>query len=334
MNIKWETKSPKLFNMIIGESQNYFINGGNLYDYQVYKVLSEYHTINPVKQKVKSFEGKILKYIFKSNFFKKTDYDLVISDPFTFFFNLKPNYSKQIVILHHIDIIAMKKNIYHRLFNRLLIKKLKKVRKVVTVSKFWYDYLLNKGIQPNKLHTIYNSYDIIKYKFSENEKNTFRKKYNISEDKLLVYIGTADPVKGVYDVYNALKDYDYTFVMTGNKNNAKDIDSLFLNLSNTEFRILLNVCDVVICMSKLPEGWNRIAHESLLSKTPVVGSGICGMEELLSNSGQLICKDLTLLNHDINKSLNNVLAIRGYEYIKKFDLSYFKKEWLKIIDLM
>ena len=61
MNIKWETKSPKLFNMIIGESQNYFINGGNLYDYQVYKVLSEYHTINPVKQKVKSFEGKLLK---------------------------------------------------------------------------------------------------------------------------------------------------------------------------------------------------------------------------------------------------------------------------------
>ena len=58
--------------------------------------------------------------------------------------------------------------------------------------------------------------------------------------------------------------------------------------------MLLSCCDIVISFSEFPEGWNRVAHEALLTKTPVIGSGQGGMNELLNKSGQIICRDIAI----------------------------------------
>ena len=58
-------------------------------------------------------------------------------------------------------------------------------------------------------------------------------------------------------------------------------------------------------MSKFQEGWCRTAHEAMLLKTPVVGSGFGGMSELLEGGGQIICDNFNDLKEKIEYLLGN-----------------------------
>ena len=51
--------------------------------------------------------------------------------------------------------------------------------------------------------------------------------------------------------------------------------------------MLLQAASVAVTMSKFNEGWCRTAHEAMLCKTPVVGSGMGGMGELLEEEIRL-----------------------------------------------
>ena len=89
--------------------------------------------------------------------------------------NLLPVYKKQIIILHHIDIAKAKTNILQKFFNIALLYKVKKVHQVVVVSRYWYEFLLNEGVDSSKIHIIYNSYDFKKYNFSSKKISLFKK---------------------------------------------------------------------------------------------------------------------------------------------------------------
>ena len=97
--------------------------------------------------------------------------------------------------------------------------------------------------------------------------------------------------------------------------------------------MLLKISDLVLAMSTMPEGWNRIAHEAMLVKTPVIGSGSGGMNELLTNASQYIVTDFSLLQSKIEDALTNKIKLGrlGFDYVKKHDMEYFKNEWLKTI---
>ena len=45
-----------------------------------------------------------------------------------------------------------------------------------------------------------------------------------------------------------------------------------------------------IIINRIHEGWNRVAHESILLGTPVVASNGGGLEELVVLSGGVICE--------------------------------------------
>ena len=83
----------------------------------------------------------------------------------------------------------------------------------------------------------------------------------------------------------------------------------------------------------MTEGWNRIAHEALLSHTPVIGSGVGGMAELLDGAGQAIVKDPAQLPQVLNNVLKEKKALgeKGYQYASQFDRQYFTKSWTQLI---
>ena len=83
----------------------------------------------------------------------------------------------------------------------------------------------------------------------------------------------------------------------------------------------------------MEEGWNRIAHESLLSHTPVIGKESGGMTELLLKSGQIIVRDKSEIREAVEKAISERtrLAETGYNYVKQFDLTYFKNAWMQTI---
>ena len=100
-------------------------------------------------------------------------------------------------------------------------KKLRALDYIVCVSKYWENYL--KSIGCKNVKTIYNSFNLNEFVFSDVEVQSFLSKYEIPTNKPIIYIGLANPQKGILEVYNALKDEDYTLVMTGQPNNNIDI---------------------------------------------------------------------------------------------------------------
>ena len=79
------------------------------------------------------------------------------------------------------------------------------------------------------------------------------------------------------------------------------------------------------------------AHEAMLLKTPVVGSGMGGMKELLKGGKQIICTDFKELKNKVEYLLNNSeerkkIGEMGYNYAKNFTIDGFKKEWLDLIN--
>ena len=91
MKISWETKSLKLYNTLSKcKKDNRALNGGNLYDFDVYKILSEKYKIIPNFNKVKHNNHNIFKYIYYNNKIKKDEFDFIISDPYSFVFSIYP----------------------------------------------------------------------------------------------------------------------------------------------------------------------------------------------------------------------------------------------------
>jgi glycosyltransferase involved in cell wall biosynthesis len=105
-----------------------------------------------------------------------------------------------------------------------------------------------------------------------------------------------------------------------------------LNLSYGEYLLLLKSSSVVITMSTFKEGWNRTAHEAMLCKTPVVGSGLGGMQELLDGGGQIICEDFSQLREKVLYVLDHPeIGEKGYEFAKQFTIERFNEAWLNLI---
>ena len=96
-------------------------------------------------------------------------------------------------------------------------------------------------------------------------------------------------------------------------------------------------------MSKFKEGWCRTAHEAMLCKTPVIGSGTGGMKELLEGGNQLICDFPELkdkveyllkcqrLDKKIDSSVKWKRTEYGYEFAKQFTTEKFKQSWITLI---
>ena len=111
------------------------------------------------------------------------------------------------------------------------------------------------------------------------------------------------------------------------QNKATELLLVFF-FGKKEFITLLHASSVVVLMSKLCEGWNRVAHEALLCQTPVIGSGIGGMNELLTKSGQIISTNENLREHVSEIILTGKKnGQTGYAFVKQFDMNYFNNAW-------
>lgn len=321
--IVWQTKSPVVVESFLQKRISSITKGGNTYNFYALMALAQCYDVaidkNPVKHKNQSF----LNYLFK-NQFGLTEADVIIKEIYPVAVSKINSKSKNVAVIHHIDENYSGQTFAHKLFFKMLQRKLPKMDLIIVVSEFWKRKLQAMGC--DNIHIIYNSFDLNDYVVRESEVATFRKKYSLSE-KPIVYIGNAHAQKGAYEAYNALKNLDVELIMTGNKNNAPDIPVRFLALEKKDYITLLHVSNAVVLMSKLCEGWNRVAHEALLCHTPVIGSGSGGMSELLTKANQVITTPENLEQHVIHILNNPHNADSGFEYVKQFDMNYFNNAW-------
>lgn len=329
--ILWESRNP-----VVGESFRdgriaVAANGGNAYDIQAAWQLASRFPVEVSSSSLKRPGEGILGYWARMQRVQE-EAEVVVREPYPIVFGRFNKGVRYIGMIHHIDDVISRKSVWHRWYFSRLKKRLTALDLVVTVSDYWARYLQRMGCR--QVRVIYNAFDPSDFKVSDAELAEFRKRHQIPNDKPVVYIGNASRQKGVYEVYQALKDQGYHLVMSGPKNQASDLPVQYLCLDRHAFIRLLHSCHVVLCMSRMVEGWNRIAHEAMLCRVPVIGNGSGGMLELLQGGGQAVVTDPSELPDAVRHALTHrdSLAESGYAFASRFDMDYFRQQWHQAVE--
>jgi glycosyltransferase involved in cell wall biosynthesis len=328
--ILWQSKAPVLFDSFQSGKLLPSVNGGNAFDFYSLMALKKKFNVEVDDKTLLRTHENTWSYWRRINSLH-SNADAIIQEPYPVVFGPILKKTKQVAMIHHIDDEFNKNSLKYRWFFSRLKKRLRNIDLVITVSKHWENYFASSGCK--KIKVIYNSFDPADYILSEEAIKKFKSNNGFNNDRPLIYIGNAQRSKGVYEVYDALRNSSYQLVMTGSKNNAADLPVKFLRLGRHDYLCLLQSSDLVITMSIMAEGWNRIAHEALLSKTPVIGSGSGGMKELLEGAGQTIVTESKKLPEAVKDVLKNKkkYSEKGFEYVRKFDKTYFENEWINTI---
>jgi glycosyltransferase involved in cell wall biosynthesis len=321
--IIWQTPSSILYKSVNNQKMVNNIPGGHAYNFQACMALkSEFNiSIDPQTVRTKS----IIPYLWHIKR-HRADADLIIKDAFMISWGNKTALP-QIGMIHHLPDEIRNNSPKYRWHFRRLEKQLKQLDYVITVSKYWEQRLQSLGCQNTKV--IYNSFDLTEFQFSATEIAEFKEKYQLNSDKPLIYIGNAKANKGVIEAYKALDTEKYHLIMSGPKDHKLSLPVHHLDLKRKDYLRLLKACDLVLTMSTMMEGWNRTAHEAMLCQIPVIGTGIGGMKELLTEGGQMIQASFQGLTDTIVSALQNKeqLAQDGFKYVQQFDMDYFNTEW-------
>jgi len=312
--------------------------GGIIYNNEAQNALAKYFDIELIVFEPKIFSKIRYLKIPESLFYLtklKGKKDVWIRDFYSMLtMPLDKTNGKNIVIVHHDDFSGFPLIVrpIFKIAQKFFYENLNKVDAIITVSEYWKNYFLNKGYK--KVYKIYNSFNVNNFNISEKEILNFKTKYNLL-DKPIIYLGNCQKAKGVVEAYNMLKDLN-VFLITSGRKQVK-MPAINLDLDYKEYLILLKSSIITITMSKFKEGWCRTAHESMLCKTPVIGSGLGGMKELLEGGNQVICDDIKKLKNQAtdlleNKDKREKMGEDGYSFAKNFTKEKFEKEWVDLIN--
>lgn len=241
---------------------------------------------------------------------------------------------KKAAVIHHLD-FSTSRPVFKTVdffIERLIRRGLKKMDAVITVSEYWKERLLKDGL-PN-VFVIHNSFDVDDFDVSDKEAEAFKEKQDLT-GKPVIYLGNCQKAKGVLESYQALKDLDVHLVTSGEV--FVKIPARNLRLSYPDYLKLLKTSSIVLTMSRFREGWCRTAHEAMLLKVPVIGSGLGGMRELLEEGKQIICSDFNELRKKVEYLLEHPearikIGQAGFDFARNFTSERFKNEWLLLID--
>ncbi len=322
-------------NINIGWFDGHGIYGATAYNKMAQEILSRHYNLETIN--IQSDGGiigylKVLFYIYKIDKKLNREKDILIRG-FHAIIGMWHKYKKMkdIAIIHHMPLRLKHRRGIGLLLEKIYEHNLRKADAIITVSKYWQNYFISKGY--SNVHVIYNAFNLSQSAMSESEIANFKKKFNLC-DKPIIYLGNCRKEKGVVEAYDQLKDMNVYLITSGKR--EVDIPVTNLDLSYREYLCLLRSSAVVITMSKYREGWNRTAHEAMLCKRPVIGSGLGGMHELLEGGEQIICDNFSKLRKNVNYILENPefgnqLGNKGYEFAKNFTSEKFEKQWIDLI---
>jgi glycosyltransferase involved in cell wall biosynthesis len=204
------------------------------------------------------------------------------------------------IVLHNFDPNDNKslwmKWYYSYLF-KLLSKKKRHNVKVIAVSPFWVQYFSDTL----KLHNVFlfpNLFDLELYKpVATSKKNNWVHLGQFSSKNSEDVLKLAKLLKqeGYYCYFSTLNELDA-------KKTYRDFDVIKFE-SFKDYLEHMARCKCTVALSKVNEGWNRLAHESLLVGTPVIGYNKGGLGDLLKQSNSVIVNSVDEAVTCINESL-------------------------------
>ncbi len=310
------------------------VTGGYLHEKFLFESLTEYYKSNKIEcnpvetRKWEFFEGfrahlNLLFWAFKE---ANADINITVSRlalPVivrNFFSN-----KKTLVVLHNYD-PDDGKNYSLKIYYYLLFALLKFVSKnrvaIISVAHYWENYFkIKKGISSVFLFpNFFNAEAYLKYKSVQKNKSIYLGQYSNKNDK------------NIFELAKQLHELNYSCYFSTNDKSRVKVEPYYTIEFFEKFEDYLNkmaVCRYTLALTEINEGWNRVAHESLLVGTPVIGYERGGLGELLRGSHSLIAQNISevydLIKNETNMPINKDFLMQ-FEKVQsiKFIVPIFK----------
>jgi len=194
--------------------------------------------------------------------------------------------NKVYIVLHNFDEDDSKsiwlKWYYHLLF--FLLKNLPtKNISIVAVAPFWVSYFINKINNNIQVYLFPNFFD-----YNDYEKIVIEKPLEIQKKKQ-IHLGQWS-FKNHPDVFEVAKQLTakgyYCYFSTNFKDFAKKTnDYKVVYFEHFEdYLVQMAISEFTLALTGINEGWNRVAHESILVGTPVIAYAKAGLLDLVNES--------------------------------------------------
>lgn len=204
------------------------------------------------------------------------------------------------VVLHNFDpqdgkSIWMKW--YYKYLFRLLRKNTDSRIKVIVVSPFWHNYFSEK-LSLNNVYIFPNLFDLNLYQgIATTKKNNWIHlgQYSSKNSEDILKLAKLLKQEGYYCYFSTLNELDA-------KKTFRDFEVIYFDKFKSYLEHMAR-CKCTIAMPKVNEGWNRLAHESLIVGTPIIGYNKGGLGDLLRQSNSIIVNSVDEALTCINESL-------------------------------
>lgn len=186
---------------------------------------------------------------------------------------------KMLLVLHNYDPADGKPRLYYRLLNaflRLAARRPDRIR-VVTVAKYWQQFFASRfGLQPLYFP---NLFDPAPYAFyagvaRKNSKLVHLGQYSAKMDR-----------KAYLLLIHELKQRGYACYFSSNEPEFQSHFPVSFFSTREAYLKQMAVSGCTVILNSIDEGWNRVAHESMLVGTPVITRPGAGPEELVRTGG-------------------------------------------------
>ncbi len=228
------------------------------------------------------------------------------------------------VVLHNFDEKDGKSwlmKLYYKSLFKVLAKNKDSRIKLIAVAPYWVNYFQSeKKIQ----HVFWfpNLFETAIYKEAGNQKKNkwiHLGQFSTKNDPAILELAKRLHKEG-YHCYFSTLDERQQRIDRANFDIVK-FDSF------TDYLDRMARCECTLALSKIKEGWNRVAHESLLVSTPVLGYKSGGLGDLLKESNSIIVNSVDEAYTCITEKL---WMHADDEFLMRYDISN-GLNWMKTI---
>ncbi|MGB7970091.1 MAG: glycosyltransferase family 1 protein [Methanobacterium sp.] len=274
--------------------------------------------------------------------------------------SIKTNKPKIATCLDIIGLTLNEYDILDRKFKSYSINAMKDVDKIITISDFTKNELINyTNISPNKIKTIYLGVDNQFKQLSSKEIEDIRMEYKLPNSYIL-YVGSEQSRKNFISIikafYNLKKKYnlkDLKLIKAGSpqisdsqRNKIFDLikelnlekDIIFTNYVSEEYLVkLYNAADIFVYPS-LYEGFGLPPLEAMACGCPVITSNTSSLPEVVGDAGIMINPyDIDSLTESIHKiladnDLKKELSKKSLERAKFFNWKKTADQTLEVYE--
>ncbi len=219
------------------------------------------------------------------------------------------------IVLHNFDSTDNKSRllgIYYQWLFKLLSRAENKRFKVIAVAPYWVDYFKNEKCIAHT-YLFPNFFDVKAYgiyRKVEKERTVFLGQYSTKNDPLIADLAKSLNEKN-YHCYFATLDISEVKPYNGNY-------EIVYFPTHSFYLEAMSKATCTLALIRLNEGWNRIAHESLLVNTPVVGYKRGGLGDLLKESNSAIVNSIEEAYNCIE---GGVWVLPDQDFFERYDLS-------------